>query len=118
MEKIEIIEIGTNHPSCNSKHLYKLFEDKIATITPALGIELFVLEAPVVEDLSAVQEKLFAANNGLNDIGMAELLDRIGGRIGIQNIHRFVPDAHYWPERSFKESTDINEKNYNRMEIG
>jgi len=108
--KIETIAIGTNHPSCNSKHLYRLFEDKIATIEPALGIELFVLEAPVVEDLSAVQEKLFAGNAELNDIGLAELLDRIGGKIGVQNIHRYVPDGHYWPERSFKKATDMNEK--------
>ena len=108
--KIEIIEISTNNPSCSSKHLYKLFEDKITTITPALGIELFVLEAPVVEDLSAVQEKLFATNNGVDDVSLAELLDRIGGKIGVQNIHRYVPDAHYWPERSFKETTNIHEK--------
>lgn len=108
--KIEMIEIGTNHPSCNSKHLYKLFEHKIDTITPALGIELFVLEAPIVEDLSAVQEKFFASNNGLDNIGLAELLDRIGGKIGVQNIHRYVPDAHYWPERSFKETSNIHEK--------
>lgn len=108
--KIETIEIGTNHPSCNSKHLYKLFEDKIATITPALGIELFVLEAPVVEELSTLQKKLFISNHGVDDIGLAELLDRIGGKIGGQNIHRYLPDAHYWPERSFKETTNIHEK--------
>ena len=38
MERIEKIEIGTNRPSCNSKHLFKLFEIKIlATIEPGLG---------------------------------------------------------------------------------
>ncbi len=108
--KIEMIVIGTNHPNCNSKHLYKLFEDKISTITLALGIELFVLEAPVIEDLSAVQEKLFVTNNAVCDVGLAELLDRIGGKIGVQNIHNYVPDAHYWPERSFKVATNIYEK--------
>ncbi len=109
--KIETIAIGTNHPSCNSKHLYRLFEDKIATIAPALGIELFVLEAPVVEDIAATQKKLFSSNTGLDDIGLAELLDRIGGKTGIQNIYRYVPDAHYWPERSFKKASAIHEKN-------
>ena len=57
--KIEEIDIGTNRPSYNSKHLFKLFEIKIETIEPALGIELFILEAPKVEDLSPVQEKLW-----------------------------------------------------------
>ncbi len=95
---MEEISIGTHRPSCNGRHLFKLFEDKISTIEPALGIELFILEAPKVEGLSIVQEKLFESNAGLHDVGLAELLDRIGGKIGAQHIHRYVPDEHYWPE--------------------
>ena len=108
--KINTIEIGTNRPSCNSKHLFKLFEDKIATIEPALGIELFILEAPIVEELSPVQEKLFQINAGLDDMGLAELLDRIGGKLGSHHIHRYVPAEHYWPERSFKQAASLNDK--------
>ncbi len=63
--KIIEIEIGTNRPTCNSRHLFKLFEDKISTIEPSQGIELFILEAPKVEELSAVQEKLFGSNKSL-----------------------------------------------------
>ena len=108
--KIKTIEIGTNRPSSNSKHLFRLFEDKIATIEPALGIELFILEAPIVEELSPVQEKLFQSNAGLDDMGLAELLDRIGGKLGSHHIHRYVPDEHYWPERSFKQAASLHEK--------
>jgi protein ImuB len=114
--KIKSIEIGTNRPSCNSKHLFRLFKDLIATIEPALGIELFILEAPIVEELSPVQEELFISNVGLYDAGLAELLDRIGGKLGSHHIYRYVPDEHYWPERSFKraalqhEKTDTNWK--------
>lgn len=43
--KIEKIQIGTNRPSNNPRHLFKLFEDKIETIQPDLGIDLFLLEA-------------------------------------------------------------------------
>ena len=35
-------------------HLFKLFEYKIATIEPALGIELFTLEASKVEDIHTI----------------------------------------------------------------
>jgi len=108
--KIEKIEIGTNHPSCNSKHLFKLFEIKIGSIEPALGIELFILEASKIEDASPVQEKLWEHNGGLNDVCLSELLDRLAGKIGANNIHRYVPDEHYWPERSFKPAASINEK--------
>jgi protein ImuB len=103
------IEIGTNRPSCNTKHLFKLFEIKIDSIEPALGIELFTLDAPKIEDLKVAQETLWKKNSGLNDSGLSELLDRIAGKIGANNIHRYIPDEHYWPERSFKPATEINE---------
>ena len=108
--KMVQIEIGTNRPSCNTKHLFKLFEIKIDSIEPALGIELFTLDAAKVEDLSTVQEKLWDSTGGLDDIHLSELLDRIEGKIGANHIHRFVPDEHYWPERSFKLAASINEK--------
>jgi protein ImuB len=107
--KIEKLEIGTNRPTSNTKHLFKLFEIKIDTIEPALGIELFTLDALKVEDLSIVQEKLWEHSGGLDDMGLSELLDRISGKIGTGNIHRYVPDEHYWPERSYKPASSINE---------
>jgi protein ImuB len=100
--KMQSVDIGTLRPSCNSRHLFKLFEEKIATIEPALGIELFILEAPSTEDHSPVQKKLFDHNGGLDDMDLAELLDRIAGKTGAEHIHRYMPDEHYWPERSYK----------------
>src|SRR4029453_18012148 len=57
--KTEHISISTNHPSNNTTHLFKLFELKICTIEPGLGIELFVLIALKVEDMSPMQETLW-----------------------------------------------------------
>lgn len=108
--KIEKIEIGTNRPTCNTKHLFKLFQIKIESIEPALGIELFTLNASKVEDLSTVQEKLWESSGGLDDIDLSELLDRIAGKVGANHIHRYIPDEHYWPERSFKLAPSIHEK--------
>ena len=108
--KIEKIEIGTNHPTHNTRHLFKLFEIKLDTIEPALGIELFTLEAQKVEDVSPLQEKLWQRTVGLDDIGLSELLDRFAGKFGVNHIHRYLPDEHYWPERSIKPASSLNEK--------
>jgi protein ImuB len=107
--KIEKIEIGTSRPSHNTRHIFKLFEIKLISIEPAPGIELFTLEASKVEDASPVQEKLWETNGGLDDIGLSELLDRLAGKIGPNCIHRYVPDEHYWPERSFKLAADLHD---------
>lgn len=107
--RTEQIDIGTNRPSHHIDHLFKLFALKIGKIEPALGIELFVLEAPQVEDCLPQQEKMWQANGGLEDMRVSELIDRLAGKVGIHSIHRYVPAEHYWPERSFKQATTLHE---------
>jgi protein ImuB len=108
--KTEQVDIGTNRPSHNRSHLFKLFEDKLSSIEPDLGIELFVLEAPKTEDQSPLQEKIWNNTSGLENNNVTELLDRLAGKIGAQHIHRYIPDEHYWPERSIKPAASLTEK--------
>jgi len=108
--KVEQIGIMTNSASHHVSHLYKLFEIKLPTIEPALGIELFVLEASKVEDHFSRQEKMWTDEAGLNDERLSELVDNLTNKLGANVVHRFVPDEHYWPERSFRPSTSLQEK--------
>lgn len=108
--KTEQITISTNRPSRSIKHLYKLFEPKITKIEPALGIELFVLEAPQVGDYLPEQEKMWEQAGGLDDVILSELIDRLANRVGIESVHRYLPQEHYWPERSFKSTTSLVEE--------
>lgn len=101
--------ISTNRGSHSVSHLFKLFELQINKIEPALGIELFVLEAPKVEDIDPVQEKLWAQKPGLHDTSLAELLDKLAGKIGANAISRYLPAEHYWPERSTKQAKTLAE---------
>ncbi len=107
--EIEQISIGTSRASRNAAHLFKLFELKIPEIEPALGIELFVLEATLVEDVSETQEALWNTG-GNNPKAVAELLDNIAGKVGMQAIHRYLPQEHYWPEHSVKEINSLEEQ--------
>jgi protein ImuB len=107
--KLEKIEIGTHRPTCNIKHLFKLFEIKISTIEPALGIDLFMIEALKTEKLSSRQESIWGTSKGLQGEGLSELMDRLSNRFGEQFIHRYLPDEHYWPERSFKTAISLQE---------
>ena len=107
---IQAIDIGTNSASSNAEHLFKLFEIKISSIEPALGIELFTLDAPKVEDIHATQEKFWNKACGLENPGLIKLLDRVSNKMGDNKIHRFLPVEHHWPERSVKIAASINEK--------
>ncbi|UYQ91173.1 DNA polymerase Y family protein [Chitinophaga horti] len=108
--RVETVGVQTNRPSHNAKHIFKLFEDKIRSIRPDLGIELFVLEAPQVEEVSHVQDAIWRQDNSLQDTALAELLDRLAGRLGAAQIKRFLPAEHYWPERAVKPATSFHEE--------
>lgn len=108
--KIEQVEIGTNRASHNARHLFKLFENKIPAIEPALGIELFILEAPHVEEVSPQQETLWTGGCGLESITLAQLTDRLAGKTGTHSIRRYLPVQHYWPERSITPTASMLEK--------
>jgi protein ImuB len=102
-------KISTNRGSHSVSHLFKLFELQISKIEPALGIELFLLEAPRVEDIDTVQEKLWAGKPGLQDNALAELLDKLAGKIGAKAIYRYLPSEHYWPERAVKQTSSLSD---------
>ena len=104
------IEINTNQPSQNIEHLFHLFSIKISTIEPKEGIELFVLEATVVEEAVIKQEVLWQTNRGLLDTKVLDLMDRFAARFGHETIQRFLPTEHYWPERSFKRASTLKEE--------
>src|SRR6185312_1510096 len=108
--KIEQISISTNHPSNTIGHLFKLFEIKIATIEPAAGIELFILEALKVEDIHPLQETFWTANSSLESKEVSELLDRLKSKLGSNIIHRYLPEEHHLPERSVKLANSLKEK--------
>jgi protein ImuB len=102
--------VGTNRATHSIKHLFKLFELQISKIEPALGIELFLLEALKVEEVDHVQEALWITNKGLEDTQLTELLDRLAGKIGAGAIRRYLPVEQHWPERSVKPAASLSEK--------
>ncbi|OQP62003.1 nucleotidyltransferase [Niastella vici] len=104
------ISISTSRASCNVSHLFHLFQMKWSTFEPDLGIELFVLEATQVEDYTPAQEGFWKESAALNDAPIAELIDRLSGRIHPDAIQRYLPMEHYLPERSFKKAASLSEQ--------
>ncbi|TSJ36439.1 DNA polymerase Y family protein [Mucilaginibacter corticis] len=104
------ITIGTNHASNRMQHIFKLFFIKLDTVAPGLGIELFTLDALKTEPVSDKQSELWSSKGGVDSEEVAELLDRLAGRIGNAAISRYLPGEHYWPERTPKPDISLKEK--------
>jgi protein ImuB len=108
--KVVQIAIGTSGATHSVSHLFKLFQLKIDQIRPGLGIELFVLDAPKVDDVEVPQEQLWTSRPGLDDQSVIRLLDRVAGKIGPQVIHRYLPATRYWPERAVLQARSVTER--------
>lgn len=103
--------IGTNRPSDEPAHLLKLFALNIPNMAPGMGIELFSLTAEKTEKMERPQEKIWPGQAGLDNQPLAELLDRVAGKVGKNAIHRYLPKADYWPERALIQAKDLTESN-------
>src|SRR5690606_16372726 len=65
--KVEQIEIGTSGASNHADHIFRLFQPKLQTIEPALGIELFTLDAPKIESYRPKAVNLWEGSGNLED---------------------------------------------------
>lgn len=108
--KTESIGVTTHQASNNPFHLFKLLAYKIPTISPGLGIELFILEATQVEKVAPVQQTCWSANGVLESREIAALLDNLENRFGNDIVHRYLPVEHHWPERAARPASSLAEK--------
>ena len=83
-------------PLRDPMRLRDLFEPKIGEIDAGFGIDALRLEAVETEPLRPTQ-----AHRQSESDRLADLLSRIGNRIGFENVTRLLPAESHIPERAF-----------------
>lgn len=78
-----------------------LFERGVGAVDAGYGIDQMRLEAVVVEPLAPEQLGAVPSRNGAGGDRLEDLITRIGTRIGLENIRRFLPADSHIPERGF-----------------
>jgi len=76
-----------------------LFERGVGTVDAGFGIDQLRLQATVVEPLADAQLGAIPRRGGGDRL--EDLITRIGTRIGLENIRRFLPADSHIPERGF-----------------
>jgi protein ImuB len=100
--RVERIAIGTAFPSRDTRHLWRLFEEKLERIDPGLGIEDLVLTAESVEKLAAAQLGLDGEVARSDSADLAALVDRLANRLGMRALARPVLRESHIPERAVR----------------
>jgi protein ImuB len=92
------VELRLARPMRDATRILPLFERGVDGIDAGFGIDQIRLEAVQVEALPA-QQISHARNR--STAGLDDLITRIGNRIGLDNVFRFLPADSHIPERSF-----------------
>lgn len=92
------VELRLASPMRDAARILPLFERGVAAVDAGFGIDQLRLHAVQVEPLQIQQigHGGVARQDGLDD-----LITRIGNRIGLDNVQRFLPADSHIPERSF-----------------
>jgi protein ImuB len=97
-------QIALARPGRDPDRLRALFEPRVAEMEAGFGIDALRLEAITVEPLKPAQMGDAASRSGdrlSEDDKLADLLSRIGNRIGFENVIRLLPAESHIPERAF-----------------
>jgi protein ImuB len=105
--QIQSLEIKTGQAQSDPTHLHYLFSLHIERIAPGLGIELFTLEAPLVEALPPEQELLWRLHSKESTLQTSVLLDKIRNYLPLARVQRFMPEERYWPEHAVSICQDL-----------
>ncbi len=91
------VELHLARPLRDAARILPLFERGVADVDAGYGIDRIRLEAVQVETLPVEQIGHAGAGQGNR---LDDLLTRLGNRIGLENIQRFLPADSHIPERS------------------
>ena len=94
------VQIGLARPMRDPARIAALFSAKVADLDAGFGIEALRLSAPVTEPLAPEQITTQGGNPARDD--MADLISRLGNRIGFAGVQRLHPAPSLTPERSFR----------------
>ncbi|MDH2326356.1 DNA polymerase Y family protein [Cereibacter sp. SYSU M97828] len=92
------VEIGLARPMRDPSRIARLFAPKLEKVDAGYGIDALRLVVTLAEPLAPLQ------TNGTPkaDEAMADLISRLGNRLGFENILRLEPTDSLIPERSFR----------------
>ena len=95
---IQRIGIATSLPNRDANGLAKLLAAKLEAVDPGFGVEVVTLLASRIE---ALPEQQIGMDHSRDDrAALAPLIDKLGNRLGFENVWRIALSESHWPERS------------------
>ena len=91
-------ELRLARPMRDAPRMAQLFSRGLETLDSGYGIDLIRLEAV---ELEALPLRQVSAHSATRQDDLADVITKLGNRIGLDNITRFLPADSHLPEKSF-----------------
>jgi protein ImuB len=91
--------VATTMPTRDAAHVGKLLREKLDSVDPGFGIDVFTLEAEDTAPLQAEQAELGGHAQAEAAGKFAHLLDKLSNRLGPDRVWRLAPHESHQPER-------------------
>lgn len=99
------VELRLARPMREAHRILPLFERGVGDVDAGFGIDMVRLEAvavePMVEEQTVPAEMVGQGGKGVSSHPLDDLITRLGNRIGLEHVLRFLPADSHVPERSF-----------------
>jgi protein ImuB len=105
---VDRCEVRTSKPTRSIPHLMRLFDGTLETLRSGFGFETFVLSVLDVEALDPIQLSLSQANPAEDESSFDALIDRLGMRLGFDQVSHIRVCESYLPEQAveFRSAAD------------
>ncbi len=97
---VDRCEVRTSKPSRAIPHLMRLFSSRLEKLWANFGFETFVLSVPDVEALPPAQLSFSSLATTGDEESFDLLVDRLGMRLGFQEVNRIRVRESYLPEHA------------------
>ncbi len=105
------VHLGLARASRDAGHMFRLLAEHLPALEAGFGADAMTMTALVSEPLAERQRQFHqlhdpsapvAAAQAYEDPELGLLIDRLGNRLGLQNIARFAPHDSHLPERAVR----------------
>jgi protein ImuB len=100
---VERAAVGTSRPTRTPDHLRRLFREQLDRLDPGFGIEVMTLGGLVVDPLAPAQAAIGLDDDAGKAESLAQLVDRLGNRLGCNAVVRLAEHPSHIPERACRE---------------
>lgn len=99
--RVERLTVAASRPTRDTRHLQRLFRERVAQIDVGFGIDGLILSADRVDELAPDQSSFAAgARLAADDAAVGRLVDRLANKLGPDRVMQTAPHASHLPEKA------------------